>query len=55
MAQTLTVLCPALYLLSTDCTHPEEGVAGEHVVQSEGPDHGASEELPGSPALTNQR
>ena len=55
MGQTLTVLCPALYLLSTDCTHPEEGVAGEHVVQSEGPDHGASEELPGSPALTNQR
>ena len=50
--------CPVSCPLSTECTqctHPEEGVAGEHVVESEGPDHGASEELPGSPALTNQR
>ena len=47
------------------CTHPQEiieaveGVPVEgvevcdNVVESEGPDHGASEELPGRPALAN--
>ena len=44
---------------SKDIVEAVEGIAikgvevGGDIVESEGPDHGASEELPGPPALAN--
>ena len=60
--QNYTILFAVISLL---CTHPQEiieAVEGvpiegvevcDNVVESEGPDHGASEELPRRPALAN--
>ena len=35
------------------CAHFEGVEVGDNVVESEGPDHGASKELPRCPALAN--